>query len=67
MMKALRIYLGLSQVDFAKKVGVSPDTISNIERGITPITLRTRMCIAKVYDVDVGFLETLEKANRIRD
>jgi transcriptional regulator with XRE-family HTH domain len=63
--KSLRIYLELTQKEFAEKIGVSTITISNVERGVYPVTLQLRMKIAQVYDVDQAFLETLERTKAL--
>lgn len=59
--KALRLYLGLTQKEFAGKIGVGRHSVSNMERGITPVSLRVRMKIAQRYDVSQEFLTTLER------
>lgn len=60
--KALRAYLGVTQREFAESIGVSAISISNIERGITPVTDTMKIKIGKVFKIDRDFLDTVESA-----
>lgn len=59
--KALRAYLGMTQREFAESIGVSAISISNIERGITPVTDTMKMKISKVFQIDRDFVDTVER------
>ena len=48
----IRKQLGLSQSDLGKKVGLSRQTISSIERGIVPLTWNTMLAISFVATVN---------------
>ncbi|WP_289354810.1 helix-turn-helix transcriptional regulator [Paenibacillus sp. S-12] len=48
---AIRLHEGLSQREFAEKIGISPKTLSAIETGKRPVTRHTRTRIALHYDV----------------
>lgn len=54
--KSLRKQAGLTQDQLAARIDRTPDTISNIERGISPPRLRTAKAIADALSVDIGVL-----------
>lgn len=57
-LKAIRSNKGLSQEEAAKLIGISPDTLSNYERGLTYPDIPTLKRIEDVYQVnynDINF------------
>jgi transcriptional regulator with XRE-family HTH domain len=63
--KAIRLYLGLSQSEFAKKLGVSETTVCLIEKGERRVTDRVRMRLAKHFELTPEFLDYVERANKL--
>lgn len=51
-LKALRINKGLSQDEASKLIGVSTDTLSNYERGVTYPDVPIIKNIEKVYGIE---------------
>jgi transcriptional regulator with XRE-family HTH domain len=54
--KALRALRGLTQEQFAEKVGVSVPYLQRLERGAENSTLRSLVKLANALDVDVAVL-----------
>lgn len=50
-LKAARVNRGLSQVEAAKAIGISKDTLSNYERGISFPDVPIINAIEKVYGI----------------
>lgn len=57
----LRYNSGLSQYEFAKKVGLSYSTLSKIEAGISPVTKLTKWKIYRVCQIDSSFMELVKR------
>ena len=61
-LKAARVNLGLSQKEAAKKIGISPDTLSNYERGKcfpdVPVIQRIEQAYGLSYN-DIIFLPNI--------
>lgn len=53
--KAMRLYKGMSQKQFAELLDLSEATVANIEAGVRPISDRTRARIATNIDVGEDF------------
>lgn len=53
----LRLRADLSVISLGKKAGVSPSTVSRIERGLTSPSLLTARRISKALGVDVSEIE----------
>lgn len=53
--KAMRLYKGMSQKQFAELLDLSEATVANIESGVRPISDRTRARIATNIDVGEDF------------
>lgn len=56
--KLLRIYLGLSQEEFGKKLGVGKSAISYLESGRSSLTEQMAKLICSQYNVDYIWLTT---------
>jgi len=54
--KELREKRGMSQGDIAKKIGVHPSYISQIERGVQNVSLRGMERLAKVFNIPINTL-----------
>lgn len=59
-LKRLRKELGFSQAAFAKRIGVSPAAISEIESGRNKLTVRNFDAICREFNVNPTWLETGE-------
>ncbi len=55
--KKLRNFLGLTQLEFASKIGLK-SSISEIENNKAPITERTIISICSVFNVNENWLRT---------
>lgn len=51
---------GLSQDELSEKIGKTPDTVSNIERGFSSTRIKTAASIAKALDVPLKELFDFE-------
>ncbi|MET4561559.1 transcriptional regulator with XRE-family HTH domain [Lysinibacillus parviboronicapiens] len=63
----LREALVMSQRDFAKLVGVSYSTISNIESGARTMSLMTRAKIVKKVQFDEGLFIFVDKSRKLNE
>lgn len=57
----LRYQTGLSQQEFADKVGLSLSVLSKVEAGFLPVSKRTKVKIYKVCQIDDDFMELVKK------
>lgn len=57
---ALRQYLGLTQAEFGKKVGVARNTIATYESGVREPKDSVLLMMSKEFGVDVDWLKTGE-------
>lgn len=55
LLRGLRIREGLSQVEFAKKIGVTQANLSKMENGTRAIGLTIAKRIAKAFNVDINY------------
>lgn len=61
-LRLLRLYSGLSQVEFGEKVGIASGTLSRMESGLTDISTANKAKILKHYDLlDDAFLEFCQR------
>ncbi|WP_428909059.1 helix-turn-helix transcriptional regulator [Niallia sp. Krafla_26] len=61
-MKYLRLYHGLTQAEFSRETGVSPNLIALIEAGHRDISTTTKAKILRRYDIaDTEFLTFCER------
>lgn len=60
-LRAARINKQLTQKEAAKRIGVSPDTLANYEKGVSFPGVPIIMNIEKVYEVDYADLIFLPK------
>ena len=52
-LKSKRLEAGLSQVHVTEKLGyTSPQHLSNIERGVSPVGMTTMKQLMRIYDMD---------------
>lgn len=64
-LKELRLYIGITQQELADRVGVSKAYISLMESGKKPVSDKVRINIAKYFELDDRFFETMERAKRL--
>jgi len=61
-LQLLRQYHGMTQIEFAKTVGIAPGTLSRMESGLTDISSANKAKILRKYDLlDDGFLAFCER------
>lgn len=63
--RALRLYNGMTQEEFAKKIGYSITALSLAETGARPISARLQSAIARHFTLDDGFLIFLRKYEKV--
>jgi transcriptional regulator with XRE-family HTH domain len=63
--KRYRLFSGLDQEILAKRVGMSAQAISKIERGIENVAINNLIAIAKALDVTLEELVCQDKEKRI--
>lgn len=66
-LRDLREALVMSQRDFAKMVGVSYSTISNIESGARTMSLMTRAKIVQKVPFDEGLFIFVDKSRKLNE
>lgn len=54
--KQLRTELGLSQREFANKIGVTASALSSYEKGIKNPSINVAICIAEAFDISLDWL-----------
>lgn len=59
-LKELRLALGLKQKDIAEKIGVTPTTISRLEKGEREISRQQQVSICYAFNVNEEWLRTGE-------
>lgn len=55
LLRGLRVREGLSQVEFAKKIGVTQTNLSKMENGTRSVGMTVAKRIAKIFDVKVNY------------
>ncbi|MED0701081.1 helix-turn-helix transcriptional regulator [Aeribacillus composti] len=63
--RAIRLYLNLTQEEFAKMLGVSLATVGRIENGSLDITPRVKAKIASKIELTDDFFTFYEKMRKI--
>ncbi|SFP99275.1 helix-turn-helix domain-containing protein [Salibacterium halotolerans] len=63
--KAVRLYLGMTQREFADETGIGVSWLSQIENGRVEPSDRIRMAIAKIFEIDGEFIEVLERSKML--
>lgn len=61
----LRVYLGLTQHEFADKLNLHRSTIGNIECGLLPLSDTIKMRAFRAFDIDAEMLEKLRKYRQL--
>lgn len=61
MFRALRLFHDLSQLEFAKTLGVSHSTVDGVETGRRSITPFIRAKVVTAYHIDEAFLSFYDK------
>ncbi|ENQ3077973.1 helix-turn-helix transcriptional regulator [Bacillus cereus] len=61
----LRVYLGLTQHEFADKLDVHRSTVGNIECGLVPLSDGVRMRAFKAFGIDAEMLEKLKEYRKL--
>ncbi len=59
--KDLRVESGFTIKETAKKLGISPKTYSNYEKGISKIPIRQLISICLLYNVSADYILGLKK------
>lgn len=62
--KEARKSIGLSQLDFSNKIGLSRTSVANIERGIHCTTVDNLMRICKITGVSINDLFNMDSDNK---
>lgn len=61
----LRVYLGLTQHEYADKLKVHRSTVANIESGWIPLSDTIKMRVLRAFDVDVELLEKIKRYKKL--
>ena len=59
--RKLRLDHGLRQEDLSKILNIGQATLSEYERGILNIPLKTLIAVAKYFDVDMNYITCVSK------
>ena len=65
MLRAIRLYFGITQQELADKIGVSKSYISMMESGKKPVSDKVRINVAKYYALDDRFFNTMDRAEKL--
>lgn len=65
--KYLRTSFGFTQDEIAKRLGTGRSTIGNYEKGLRKPDIDQLIEIAKIFDVEVGYLIGYEKGKGFKD
>lgn len=57
-LKEIRIYLKMTQKDFAYKIGLKPSSLNDIERGRTSVSERIIIIVCSVYKISEKWFRT---------
>ncbi|SEL14838.1 transcriptional regulator [Pseudoxanthomonas sp. GM95] len=60
--RRMRNVTGMTQVEFAKKLGIAELTLKQIERGKGNPTLATLQSLGKIFGLSVGFVKMPAKS-----
>lgn len=63
--RAIRLYLNMTQEEFAKFLGISKATVGRIESGSLKVTPRVQAKLAARVDLDMDFFNFYEKLRKI--
>lgn len=62
--RAIRLYYGLTQREFAERLGVDNTTICAIERGKRKVSDNMRIKIAQTFDLNDDVIAAIERAHK---
>lgn len=65
MFRAIRLYLNMTQDQFADFLSVSPATVGRIESGSLSVTPRVQAKLAARFNVDDAFLSFFDNMRKI--
>lgn len=57
-LKEIRLYLKMSQKDFAFKIGLKPSSLNDIEKGRTIVSERIIIIICSIYKINEKWFRT---------
>ena len=64
MFRACRLFLGMTQEEFAEFLGISKAVVGRIEHGSLAISPRVKAKFVSKFDIDNSFLDFYEKMSR---
>ncbi|WP_442603810.1 helix-turn-helix domain-containing protein [Paenibacillus sp. KN14-4R] len=62
--QALRYERGMSQVELARAIGISQPRLSEMETGLVPVTLRVRIRVAQVFNINDEAIEMIRRVKK---
>lgn len=64
-LKKIRLYYGFTQQELADKLGVTRGYLSQLERGLKPVSLRVQIKLAKFTKPKPELIETLDQLKNL--
>ncbi|MED4311684.1 helix-turn-helix transcriptional regulator [Heyndrickxia coagulans] len=64
-LKKIRLYYGFTQQELADKLGVTRGYLSQLERGLKPVSLRVQVKLAKYTAPKPELIDTLDQLKNL--
>ncbi len=66
-LKQIRLYYGFTQRELADKLGITRGYLSQLERGLKPVSLRVQIKLAKYTTPKRDLLDTLDQLKNLTE
>lgn len=63
-LKQIRLYYGFTQQELADKLGITRGYLSQLERGLKPVSLRVQIKLAKYTTPKRDLIDTLDQLKK---
>ncbi|GER71318.1 hypothetical protein BpJC7_26210 [Weizmannia acidilactici] len=64
-LKKIRLYYGFTQQELADKLGITRGYLSQLERGLKPVSLRVQIKLAKYTTPKRDLIDTLDQLKNL--
>ncbi|WP_157775938.1 helix-turn-helix domain-containing protein [Heyndrickxia coagulans] len=64
-LKQIRLYYGFTQQELADKLGITRGYLSQLERGLKPVSLRVQIKLAKYTTPKPELIDTLDQLKNL--
>lgn len=66
-LKKIRLYYGFTQRELADKLGITRGYLSQLERGLKPVSLRVQIKLAKYTTPKRDLIDTLDQLKNLTE